>query len=178
VDVLQSPQPPPTELILTTLLNDVTTVPDHFLLVLDDYHVIDTKPVDDALIFLLEHLPPQMHLVIATRADPLLPLARLHARSQLTELRDTDLRFTTAEAAEFLTHVMGLTLATEDIDALEARTEGWIAGLQLAALSLQGHHDATSFIRTFTGSSRFIIDYLAEEVLERQPEAIRAFSDA
>ena len=173
--VLQSPQPPPTESILTALLNDIATVPDHFVLVLDDYHVIDAKPVDTALTFLLEHLPPQMHLVIATREDPQLPLARLRARDQLTELRDTDLRFTPAEAAGFLTQVMGLNLSTEDIDALEARTEGWIAGLQLAALSLQGHHDATSFIQSFTGSSRFIIDYLAEEVLERQPEAIRAF---
>ena len=146
-----------------------------FVLVLDDYHVIDAKPVDNALTFLLEHLPPQMHLVITTREDPQLPLARLRARDQLTELRDTDLRFTPAEAAAFLKGVMGLNLSTEDIDALEARTEGWIAGLQLAALSLQGQHDATSFIRSFTGSSRFIIDYLAEEVLERQPEAVRAF---
>src|SRR5215213_10002985 len=173
--VLQSPQPPPTETILTALLNDIATVPDPFVLVLDDYHVIDAKPVDAALTFLLEHLPPQMHLVITTRADPQLPLARLRARDQLTELRDTDLRFTPAEAAAFLTEVMCLNLSAEDIDALEARTEGWIAGLQLAALSLQGQHDATSFIRSFTGSSRFIIDYLAEEVLERQPEEIRAF---
>jgi LuxR family maltose regulon positive regulatory protein len=174
LSVLQSPQPP-TEAILTALLNDIATVPDTFILVLDDYHVLDAKPVDTALTFLLEHLPPQMHLVITTREDPLLPLARLRARGQLTELRDTDLRFTPAEAAGFLTQVMGLNLSTQDIDALEARTEGWIAGLQLAALSLQGQHDATSFIRSFTGSSRFIIDYLAEEVLERQPEPIRAF---
>jgi LuxR family transcriptional regulator, maltose regulon positive regulatory protein len=173
--VLQSPQPPPTESILTGLLNDIATVPDDFVLVLDDYHVLDAKPVDTALTFLLEHLPPQMHLVITTREDPLRPLARLRARGQLTELRDMDLRFTPTEAARFLIEVMGLDLSTEDMSALEARTEGWIAGLQLAALSLQGQHDATSFIRSFTGSSRFIIDYLAEEVLERQPEAIRAF---
>ena len=131
--VLQSPQPPPTESILTALLNEITTIPDNFVLVLDDYHVIDAKPVDDALTFLLEHLPPQMHLVIATREDPQLPLARLRARGQLTELRAADLRFTPAEAAEFLNQVMGLNLSAEDIAALETRTEGWIAGLQLAA---------------------------------------------
>ena len=136
--VLQSPQPPPIELILTALLNEITTMPDNFILVLDDYHVIDSKPVDQALTFLLEHLPPQMHLVIATREDPPLPLARLRARGQLTELRAADLRFTPAEAAEFLNRVMGLNLSAEDIAALETRTEGWIAGLQLAALSMQG----------------------------------------
>ena len=117
--MLQSPQPPPTEAILTALLNDITTIPDHFVLVLDDYHVIDAKPVDKALTFLLEHLPPQMHLVIATREDPQLPLARLRARGQLTELRAADLRFTPAEAAGFLNGVMGLNLSAEDIAALE-----------------------------------------------------------
>ena len=108
---LQSPQPPPIESILTTLLNEITTIPDSFVLVLDDYHVLDAKPIDDALTFLLEHLPPQMHLVIATREDPHLPLARLRARGQLTELRAADLRFTPAEAAEFLNQVMGLNLS-------------------------------------------------------------------
>ena len=171
--VLQSPQPPPIESILTALLNEITTIPDNFILVLDDYHVIDSKPVDDALTFLLEHLPPQMHLVIATREDPHLPLARLRARGQLTELRAADLRFTPAEAAEFLNQVMGLNLSAEDIAALETRTEGWIAGLQLAALSMQGHQDAASFIQAFTGSHRFVVDYLVEEVLQRQPERIR-----
>ena len=117
--VLQSPQPPPTEAILTALLNEITTLPDHFILVLDDYHVIDAKPVDHALTFLLEHLPPQMHLVITTREDPQLPLARLRARGQLTELRAADLRFTPAEAAAFLNQVMGLDLSAEDIAALE-----------------------------------------------------------
>src|SRR5258708_40225786 len=124
--VLQSPQPPPAESILTTLLNDVTTIPDNFVLVLDDYHVIDSKPVDNALAFLLEHLPPQMHLVIATREDPRLPLARLRARGQLTALRVTDLRFTPSETAEFLNTVMGLRLTAQDRAALESRTEGWI----------------------------------------------------
>ena len=118
--VLQSPQPPPIESILTALLNEITTVPDNFVLVLDDYHVIDSKPVDNALTFLLEHLPPQMHLVIATREDPHLPLARLRARGQLTELRAADLRFTPSEAAEFLNQLMGLNLSAEDIAALES----------------------------------------------------------
>ena len=136
--VLQSPQPPPLESILTALLNEITTVPDNFVLVLDDYHVIDSKPVDNALAFLIEHLPPQMHLVIATREDPPLPLARYRARGQLTELRAADLRFTPSEAAEFLNQVMGLNLSAEDIAALETRTEGWIAGLQMAAISMQG----------------------------------------
>ena len=147
LDVLQAPQPPPIESILTTLLNEITTIPDNFILVLDDYHAIDAKPIDNALTFLLEHLPPQMHLVIATREDPHLPLARLRARGQLTELRAADLRFTPAEAAEFLNQVMGLNLSAEDIAALEARTEGWIAGLQLAALSMQGREDTASLHR-------------------------------
>jgi LuxR family transcriptional regulator, maltose regulon positive regulatory protein len=172
---LQSPQPPSTESILTALLNEITTVPDHFILVLDDYHVIDSKPVDHVLTFLLEHLPPGMHLVIATREDPHLPLSRLRARGQLTELRAADLRFTSAEAAEFLNQMMGLNLSAEDIAALETRTEGWIAGLQLAALSMQGHQDTTSFIQSFTGSHRFVLDYLMEEVLQQQPESIQAF---
>src|SRR5713101_2942518 len=116
--VLQSPQPPPPESILTALLNEITTLPDNFVLVLDDYHVIDAKPVDMALAFLVEHLPPQMHLVIATREDPHLPLARLRAQGQLTELRAADLRFTVSEAAEFLNQVMGLSLSAEDIAAL------------------------------------------------------------
>jgi LuxR family transcriptional regulator, maltose regulon positive regulatory protein len=173
--MLQSHQPPAIESILTILLNEITTVPDHFVLVLDDYHVIDSKPVDEALTFLLEHLPPQMHLVIATREDPHLPLARLRARGQLTELRAADLRFTPAEAAEFLNQMMGLNLSAEDIAALETRTEGWIAGLQLAALSMQGHQDAASFIKSFTGSHHFVLDYLIEEVLEQQPESVQTF---
>src|SRR6266540_3611883 len=128
VGVLQAPQPPPIEAILTALLNDITTIPDNFTLVLDDYHVIDAKPLDAALTFLLQHLPPHMHLVIATREDPQLPLARLRAQSQLTELRAADLRFTPTEAAEFLNQAMSLQLSAENIAALEARTEGWITG--------------------------------------------------
>jgi len=173
--VLQSPQPPPPEAILTALLNEITTLPDHFVLVLDDYHVIDAKPVDIVLTYLVEHLPPQMHLVIATREDPHLPLARLRARGHLTELRAADLRFTASEAAEFLNQVMGLNLSAEDIAALEDRTEGWIAGLQLAALSMQGHQDVPGFIRAFAGDHRYIVDYLVEEVLQRQPAPVRSF---
>ena len=116
-----------------------------------------------------------MHLVIATREDPPLPLARLRARGQLTELRAADLRFTPAEAADFLNQVMGLNLSAEDIAALEARTEGWIAGLQLAAISMQGHQDAASFIKSFTGSHHFVLDYLVEEVLQQQSESIQTF---
>jgi LuxR family maltose regulon positive regulatory protein len=175
VGLLEAPQPLPTESILTALLNDITTIPDKFVLILDDYDVIDATGADDALTFLLEHLPPQLHLVIATRADPPLPLARLRARDQVTELRAADLRFTHAEAAGFLTDVMGLDLTADDIAALETRTEGWVAGLQLAALSLQGHHDATSFIQSFTGSDHFVVDYLVEEVLQQQSESIQTF---
>ncbi len=175
LSALHSSQPPPTESILTALLNEITAIPDHFVLVLDDYHVIDSKAIDEALTFLLEHLPPQMHLVIASREDPPLPLARFRARGQLTELRAADLRFTPEEAAEFLDRMMGLNLSDADIAALEARTEGWIAGLQLAALSMQGRSDTSGFIQAFTGSHRFVLDYLAEEVLERQPKRVRNF---
>ncbi len=173
--VLESSQLPPTETILTALLNEIATVQDHFVLILDDYHVIDSRPVDDALTFLLEHLPPQMHLVIASREDPHLPLARLRARGQLTELRAVDLRFTPGEAAEFLNQIMHLNLSVESIAALETRTEGWIVGLQLAALSMQGRDDIGHFIQAFTGSHRFVMDYLIEEVLQKQPEEIRRF---
>jgi LuxR family transcriptional regulator, maltose regulon positive regulatory protein len=173
--ILQSLQPAPAEVLLTSLLNEITTVPDRFVLVLDDYHLIDAKPIDRALTFLLEHLPPQLHMIIATREDPQLPLARFRARGQLTDVRAADLRFTAAEAAVFLNQVMGLHLAATDIASLEDRTEGWIAGLQLAALSLQGSQDVAGFIRAFAGDHRYIADYLVEEVLQRQPEGVRRF---
>lgn len=175
LNALQSPQSPPIESLLTTLLNEIITIPDNFVLVLDDYHLIDSKSVDNALIFLLEHLPPQMHLVISTREDPQLPLARLRARDQLTELRAADLRFTPSETAGFLNEGMGLMLSEEDIIALESRTEGWIAGLQLAGISMQGHEDISSFIQSFTGSHHFVLDYLVEEVLQQQSENIQSF---
>ena len=172
---LQSPQPPPAEAVLISLINDLAALPDRMLLVLDDYHLIDAQAIHAAVAFLLEHLPPQIHLVIATREDPPLALARLRARGQLTELRAADLRFTSAEAAQFLNQAMGLDLAAQDIAALEARTEGWIAGLQLAAISMQGREDTVSLIKSFAGSHRYVLDYLLEEVLERQPEGIQAF---
>ncbi len=174
-DVLQSALPAPTETILTALLNEIAAVPDNFVLVLDDYHVIDATPVNGILSFLLDHLPPRMHLVITTREDPQLPLARLRARSHLTELRAVDLRFTPAEAAAFLNQGMGLSLSAKDVAALETRTEGWIAGLQLAAISMQGQQDPTHFIQSFTGSHHFVLDYLVEEVLHQQPERIQTF---
>jgi LuxR family maltose regulon positive regulatory protein len=164
-----------TDALLTTLLNELAALPDRFILVLDDYHTLDSKPIDEALTFLIDHLPPQMQLVITTREDPQLPLARLRARGQLIELRADDLRFTPTEAAEFLNHSMGLGLSTDDIAALESRTEGWIAGLQLAALSMQGRSDATGFIGSFTGSHHFVLDYLLEEVLHQQTPEIQSF---
>jgi len=174
LSTLQSPQTP-NEAILTTLVNEIAAIPDRVVLVLDDYHLIDAQPVHDALTFLLRHLPPQMHLVIATRDDPLLPLARLRARSQLTELRAADLRFTSSEAAVFLNQVMGLDLSAGDVAALETRTEGWIAGLQLAAISMQGHKDVAGFIESFTGSHHLVLDYLVQEVLQQQPESVQTF---
>ena len=172
---LQSPQPPPAESILTLLINEITALPDDVILILDDYHAVDSKPVDNALVFLLEHQPSHLHLVLATREDPQLPLARLRARGQLIELRHADLRFTLSEAADFLNQVMDLSLSTKDISALAERTEGWIAGLQLAAISMQGYDDTTSFIKSFAGSHRFVMDYLVEEVLGQQPENIQNF---
>jgi LuxR family maltose regulon positive regulatory protein len=172
---LRSPQPPPIESVLTTLVNEIAAIPKDFALVLDDYHVIEVEPVHDATTFLLEHMPPNAHLVIASRVDPPLPLARLRARGQMTEMRADDLRFTPEETAAFLRGVMGLDLPEESVTALEERTEGWIAGLQLAALSVRGREDISGFIATLRGSSRYIVDYLAEEVLRRQPEGVRAF---
>ncbi len=171
---LQAPQPPPSEAILTTLLNEIAAVPHRLVLVLDDYHLIDAHAIDEATTFLLEHLPPQLHLVIASREDPPLPLARLRARNQLTEVRAADLRFTPAEAAAFL-QAMNLQLSADEVAALEERTEGWIAGLQLAALSLQGRRDVPASIRAFAGDHRYILDYLGEEVLAHQPAAVRRF---
>lgn len=175
LDALQSSQIPPTESILTALVNEITSIPNDFTLVLDDYHLTDSKSVDDALTFLIEHLPPQMHLIITTREDPSLPIPRLRARNQLTEIRAADLRFTPSEAAEFLNQVMELNLAANEVATLKTRTEGWIAGLQLAALSMKGQEDVHGVIEAFAGDHRYIVDYLVEEVLRRQPESIRNF---
>ncbi len=172
---LQSPQPPSTESILTALLNQLAAISHDLILVLDDYHTIVSREIDSAVAFLLQYVPPQFHLVIASREDPRLPLAQLRARGQLTELHAADLRFSLTETTDFLNRVMGLALSSDDIATLEARTEGWIAGLQLAAISMQGQQDASSFIKSFAGNNRFVLDYLTEEVLQRQPESIQRF---
>ena len=173
--MLGSPQPLPPELVLTSLVNEVAVVSDPFILVLDDYHVIQAMPVHRQLEFLVEHQPPQMHLVLITREDPPLPLARLRARSQMVEIRQADLRFSPQECTDFLGRVMGLELSLQDIAALERRTEGWIAGLQLAALSMQGCDDLPGFIQAFSGSSYYVLEYLISEVFAQQPAAVQAF---
>ena len=173
--MLAAPQPNPVLSAVTALLNEIASLPDSFVLVLDDYHVVDSKSVDEALGFMLEHSPPQMHLVIATREDPQLPLPRLRVRDQLTELRAADLRFTPDEAATFLNQMMGLSLSAEDVALWRPAPKGWIAGLQLAALSMRGREDAAGFIRAFAGDNRYVVDYLVEEVLQRQPDHVRAF---
>lgn len=171
----QAPRAATLESDLTSLINQLAAVTAPCVLILDDYHVIETQAIHQAVTFLLDHLPPQMHLTIATRADPPLPLSRLRARSQLVDLRADQLRFTPEEIAVFLNKVMGLKLSAENIAALEARTEGWIAGLQLAALSMQGRQDIHGFVSAFTGSQYYIMDYLTEEVLKLQPERVRSF---
>lgn len=172
---LQSSQPISAKELLTTLLNELSSTEDNFILVLDDYHAIDSNEVDELLAFLVDHMPTSMHLVITTREDPPLPLARLRARNQLTEVRVADLRFSESEAAKFLNQVMGLHLSAEEVAALDKRTEGWAAGLQLAALSMQGKTDVTAFIRSFSGANQFVLDYLLEEVLQKQPKAVQKF---
>jgi LuxR family maltose regulon positive regulatory protein len=198
LDVLQLSQPPPIEELLTTLINQINasagTAPalrrgpaakrreaesnggpgTDLVLVIDDYHVITTPPIHKALDFLLEHMPLNMHLILATRSDPPLHLALLRGRGQLNELRQVDLRFTFDEAAAFLNQAMGLALAADDVSALASRTEGWIAGLQMAAISMRGR-DASSFVKEFTGGHHFILDYLMEEVLEQQPAGVQEF---
>jgi LuxR family maltose regulon positive regulatory protein len=166
---------------LVHLINQVAELPRGLVLVLDDYHLIVSQRIHDALTFVIDHLPDNLHLVLATRADPPLPLPRLRARDHLIELRQSDLCFTTEEAAAFLNSIMGLDLSPKDIAALEARTEGWIAGLLMASLAMQGQKQQTAgtsreaFIRAFTGSHRFVLDYLTEEVLQRQPDEVQAF---
>jgi LuxR family maltose regulon positive regulatory protein len=173
-EILRSPQPP-IDAILTALINEIAAIPDECVLVLDDYHLIDSQPIYDAVIFLMDHLPPNMHVVIATRKDPRLSLPRLRAAGQMEEIRGRDLRFTEGETTTFLNQAMGLDLTPSDVAALAARTEGWIAGLQLAALSLQGQENRAAFIRAFAGDDRYVMDYLVNEVLSRQTEAVRRF---
>ena len=145
------------------------------MLVLDDYHVIDAHEIHAGMEFLLDHLPANVHLVITTRADPALPLARLRARGELMEVRAADLRFTPDEAAAYLNGVMTLGLTERDVATLESRTEGWIAALQLAGLSMEGRDDIEGFIADFAGDDRYIVDYLVEEVWHRQPDDVRSF---
>ena len=172
---LQLPQPPPMEAVLTSLLYELGSFSGNLVLILDDWHVITSLKSQKALSFLLNNLVANMHLVVLTRADPALPLARLRARSQLVEIRTGDLRFSPGEVVIFLNKVMGLALSPTDVDSLEHRTEGWIAGLQLAALSMQGRYDTDSFIQAFAGSHRYIIDYLVEDVIQRQNQGVQDF---
>jgi len=163
------------EAVLTSLINDLDTANAEIVLVLDDYHLINSQAVHDAVVFLLEHCPKIFHLVIATRSDPPLPLSRLRARAQTVELRAADLRFTPTEAGQFLNEVMGLQLEPAAVAALEARTEGWIAGLQMAAISMRDRKDVSKFVESFSGTNRYILDYLLEEVLAHQPPPTQRF---
>lgn len=170
-----STQPPPYKTILTLLINEIANLEDDFSLILDDYHLIDSKEVDDALTFLIDNMPSQMHLIISTRVDPRLPIARLRARGQMVEIRVADMRFKESEIAEFMNQIMEFELVEKNISALEMRTEGWIAGLKLAAISMQGNDDISGFIESFTGSNRYIIDYLVEEVLNKLSKNVQEF---
>ena len=172
---LVASSPLSTEHLLPTLLNELAAAPGEVWLVLDDYHLVDNRDVSDGVAFFLEHLPPHVHAVLSTRADPDLPLSRWRVRGELAEVRAADLRFTSDEAAAYLNEVAGLGLASEDVAVLEERTEGWIAALQLAALSIRGREDARGFIARFAGNDRYIVDYLVEEVLQYQPEPVRGF---
>jgi LuxR family transcriptional regulator, maltose regulon positive regulatory protein len=173
--LLHEPQPLPIETILSTLINELSALPDLLTVVLDDYHVIDSASIHEGLAFLVEHMPSQMRLIMTTRTDPPLPLARMRVRSQLLELRSTDLRFSPPQIAAFFTDVMGLILTTEEVKALDTRVEGWIAGLQLAGLALQGKSNTAEFIASFAGDHRYVLDYLGDEILDRQPDAMQQF---
>ena len=175
ISMLEGPQLPPIDAVVTSLANELGSFGSDVVLVLDDFHVIDAGDVQDQVLFLLEHVPSSAHVVITTRADPTLPLARLRAQGQLVEIRAADLRFTRDEAAAYLNQATGLDLEGSQVDALEERTEGWIAALQMAALSMQGRDDVDVFIAGFTGDDRFVVDFLAEEVLQRQPDEVRRF---
>jgi LuxR family maltose regulon positive regulatory protein len=173
--LLNASAQPTTKAVVTALVNDLAARPGEFVLVLDDYHLIESHAIHDSLAFLLEHLSPGMHVVISSRSDPPIPLARFRARGQLAELRAADLRFTLEETAALLRRVWELNLPEESIAALEERTEGWVSGLQLAALSLRDAPDPARLIQGFTGSNRYILDYLTQEVLERQPDDVTSF---
>ena len=165
----------PVEAVLTALLNELSVLPGDLTLVLDDYHLAEGPGTRPGMLFLLEHLPPQVHLVVSSRADPALPLARLRARGALVEVRAADLRFTGSETAAYLNELSALELSPHDVALLERRTEGWPAALQLAALSLRGRDDRSQFIAGFAGDDRFVVDYLADEVLDALPADVRRF---
>ena len=173
--MLHSPQPLPAEVVLTSLINEISIVSEPFILVIDDYHIIKALPIHQQLDFLVEHQPALMHLVIITREDPPLPLARLRARGHMIEVRQNDLRFSSDECVTLLNRIMGFTLSSTDISALEQRTEGWIAGLQLAIISMLRQDDISGFIQAFTGSSHYVLDYLIDEVFKQQPSGIQDF---
>jgi LuxR family maltose regulon positive regulatory protein len=172
---LRLPEPPRIEALTGALVNEVASLPGGLDLVLDDYHAIDSEGVHRIVTILLEHLPEGAHLIISSRVDPPLPLARLRVRGQMAELRAADLAFTEEEAVAFLRGVMELDLSSDDVASLEGRTEGWIAGLQLAALSMRDRDDVSGFVEDFSGSHRDVLDFLAEEVLSRQPAHVREF---
>ena len=173
--LLTAPAVPSSQGLVTALINELQALPSEVVVVLDDYHVVESAPIHEGMAFLLRHLPPQLHLVVSSRSDPPLPLARLRARGQLAELRAADLRFTAEETAAFLQEAWGLDLSLEAVAALETRTEGWAVGLQLAALSLRERPDPDAFLGAFAGTHRYVLDYLSEDVLERQPDRVRAF---
>jgi LuxR family maltose regulon positive regulatory protein len=175
LSMLQSTQPTSTDTILSLLINDIASSSSKILIVLDDYHLISAQHVHEAVTYFLENLPPQVHLVIVSRENPPLKLARIRGMDQITELRAIDLRFSYSEASDFLNKSLQLKLTAEDIQTLTARTEGWVTGLQMAGISLKGREDPANFIQSFSGSHRFILDYLIEEVLNQQTENIKSF---
>ena len=175
ISAVQSPEAPPSEYIITNLINEISETSISFILVLDDYHILDSAEIDNIITFLIKNIPPNLRIVISTREDPQLPIAGLRGKGELFELRIKDLRFTKGEISVFLNKQMDLDLSENNLSALETRTEGWITGLQLAAISMQGNKDTAGFINSFTGSHRFILDYLIEEVLNQQPEYLQSF---
>ena len=175
LNTLQSPQSPPKEWLITAIINSISTYDREFVLVLDDYHTIESKSIHEALSFFVENMPPHCHLVIASRIDPPLPLARWRVKGEMAELRADDLGFTIEEASSYLKNMVGIPISEQDLAILENRTEGWVAGLKMAALSLRGKKDISGYISAFSGSNRYILDYLSEEILNQQPSSIEQF---
>ncbi len=175
LSMVYEPQPPPLSTLLTTLINDVLTCSLEVVLILDDSHLIEDQAIQDALLFLLDHLPPNLHLILSCRVAPALPLARWRMHGQLVEIRESDMRFTKEEANTFLRQEMKLSLSEEEVEILENRTEGWIAGLQLAVILLRTQQHPSVFAQSFTGSQRFIVEYVQEEIVQRQSHAIQDF---